>query len=215
MNVALASRVPAQFVGLARQFRDRVSIEDIPAGGLVTELAGRAMARFKRNSIPRLDMITGIASEWRDRMPQFSRLRLQADLDRRRKSLRIFELRLTCSEYQDPSWDHSERGVILYLFGLEIAPFLYNFSSSTTGIVSMHALARRMERSADTDDESVKNDLRALALAHRDLAEQGDRAEFRVPVPGGVWRGAVRDVRNALRGDTDRALAVRTFVGGT
>jgi hypothetical protein len=56
------------------------------------------------------------------------------------------------------------------------------------------------------DEPSVLRDLAAIAGEYHAVAAAG--GEFRVAVPGGLWRGAV-----SLVGD-ERVLVVRTFVGG-
>jgi hypothetical protein len=70
MSVTLASRVPAEYVGKARLLRDAIAAEDKATGELITALAARPTSRIRRgNPIPRADMLSGIAHEWRQRVP--------------------------------------------------------------------------------------------------------------------------------------------------
>ena len=204
--------VPAEFTGMARQLRDAVAAEDGPAGKLMTTLAKRVTTRIRSgNVIPRADTLTGIAHEWRQRMPPRSRLALEIDLDARRKSLRICEMRATASSYRGDGWETVERGLIVLMIQLEAGPHHYTFGSYKLSHISLHAIGRRIQRGLDASEASIMRDFLALGAAHHTLADRADGAEFSVPVQGGSWRGTVQLLRDQAA-STDMALAVRTFL---
>jgi hypothetical protein len=206
--------VPAEFRGRARQLRDRIAQEAEPARTLVAELSDRIIARIKRHHrIPRADTLSRVADAWCRQMPQHSRLALQVDLNRRGKTLRINEMRLSASEYQDVSWETNEKGVIVLVVGLEAGPYRYMLATTTLAHVSLHAIARRLQRGLDGSQDAIKRDLHALGVAHPALTDRPDGTDFVVPVPGGTWRGTVERVVDKRIGH-DRALVVRTFVDG-
>jgi hypothetical protein len=213
MSVTLASRVrvPAEYVGKARLLRDAIAAEDKATGELITALAARLTSRIRRgNPIPRADMLSGIAHEWRQRVPSRSRLALEISLGR--KSLAIREMRVTASEYRPEEWNTTERGLTVFMIGLETGPFRYMFAIHTLAHASLHAIGRRSQRGLDATEAAILHDLRALGVAHHALADRPDGAEFAVPASGGAWRGNVEFVRDPRTGYYDKALAVRTFM---
>jgi hypothetical protein len=215
MNVTLSpSRVvPAEWRGRARQFRDRISVGDEPARKLVVELSRRITARIKlrHHVIPRADTLIGVADAWRRQMPQHARLALQVDLNARRKTLRIEEMRLSASQYQDQSWGSSEVGVMVLMVRLETGPRLYTLATTTLCHVSLHGLARRLQRGLDGTDAAVLHDLKLLGEAHPGIADAENGSDVTVPVPGGSWRGNVALMNNP-RGSCDTGLVVRTYL---
>jgi len=178
-------------------------------------LAGRIVAGLKRGRpIPRVSTLVGIADQWRRHLPARARLALEIDLDRRRKSLRIREMRVTASVYRAAGWDTMEQGLIVDLFKLEAGKSHYRFAVHVLAHVSSHALARRFQRGLGGDEASIMRDLHAISQAHHALADRPDGHEFSVPVPasGGVWCGTVGLLADAAVG-TDPGLLVRTFIG--
>jgi hypothetical protein len=200
MSASLTSpKVPPEFTGLARMFRDRIAAEDRPGGEGMGRLTAEVRARIRRgNPIPRADALAGLAHGWRNRLPPLSRLDLEIDLNPRRKTIAIRELRLTSSAYRDTGWDEtaSEIGLIVALIELRIGPADYRFQWFTVAHLSLHAIARRLQR------------------AHHGLADRAVGAEFGVAVPGGVWLGGVQRVKDHAGGGWDVALVARTFHEG-
>ena len=79
----------------------------------VSSLAWRVADRIRRgNPIPCVATLVGVASEWQRNIPQCGRLLLEVDLNRRRKSLCIRELRLSASMYYAEEWGTIERGLL-------------------------------------------------------------------------------------------------------
>ena len=139
MSVTLAPRsVPTEFRGKARLLCDAILTEDKATGELVSSLAGHVTDRIRRgNPIPRVDTLAGVASEWRRNIPQRGRLLLEVDPNRRRKSLCIRELRLSASTYYAEEWETIERGLVVYMIGLDCGPFHYKFTTHTLGYISL------------------------------------------------------------------------------
>jgi hypothetical protein len=215
MNVALASsRVPSEYVGRARQLRDAIGVEDKPAGEMMAAMLERLKARIARgNKIPRVDTLVGIAREWQRNIPVRGRLAIEVNLDKRKKSLRIREMRLTTGEYQPPAWDVAERGLIIELVTLEAQPFRCVLGIHNLAHLGLHAIARRFQRGLDDSEAAILRDMRLLGEAQHGLADRPEGADFVVGVPGGHWRGHVSHVYDRRIG-RDVALAVRTFVDG-
>lgn len=213
MSLTLASsRVPAEFLGQARALRTAIAAEDQAVGEMVTQLDGTIRDRVQRgNPIPRRDVLAGVARDWQRRLPQRGRLALEIDLAKRGKSLSVREMRLSSSEYLDSTWRETERGLALLVIGLDCAPLRYEFVKHTLCHVSLHALARRLERGADVTEGAILQDMRALGEAHRALADRPNGAAFTVPVMGGSWRGNVALMRTP-RGSFDKGLVIRTFI---
>jgi hypothetical protein len=120
-------------------------------------------------------------------------------------------MRVTASEYRPEEWDTTERGLLVFMIGLEASPFRYMFTVHTLAHVSLHAIGRRSQRGRDATEAAILHDLRALGVAHHALADRPDGAQFAVPASGGAWRGNVQLVRDPRTG-CDKALAVRTFM---
>jgi hypothetical protein len=150
-------------VSRARQFRDRIASEGRTSGELISTLASPLLDRFRRGQhVPRRDVLANVADAWRRKMQPLSRLAVQIDLDVRRKSLCIYELRLASSEFRDPAWESNELGEVIMLVGPVSRPFHCSFTSHTIAHVGAHALARRFQRGVDgSEAAAAKSDCRA------------------------------------------------------
>lgn len=215
MSATLApSRVvPAEYRGLARQFRDRIAQEDDPARLMLAGLVRPITERIKQRRLltPRSEVLAGVADQWRRKFPQRGRLDLCIAVDLRRKTLLIDETRLTASAYRDRLWDRSEIGLILLAVRLDVGPRRYEIGTKTLAHVSLHALARRFQRGSDVGEDAIKRDLLALREAHPGLTDLANGADVFVQVVDGSWRGNVALMDNS-RGGVHVALAVRTFL---
>jgi hypothetical protein len=205
--------VPPEFTGRARQLRDAIAGEDRATGELTRALSERLLSRYRRgNHVPRRDVLCGVADEWRRTLPPRSRLAIEVDLNARRKSLAIKEMRVTTSRYQPETWATAEKGLIVGLTMLEVWPLHCHFDVFSLAHVGLHGLARRLQRGVDGSEAAVMDDLRALGQAHHGLADLPAGSEFRVSLDhGGVWVGTVEPVLDPRIG-YDRALAVRTYM---
>ena len=96
-----------------------------------------------------------------------SRSRLALEISLGRKSLAIREMRVTASEYRPEEWDTTERGLTVFMIGLEAGPFRYMFAIHTLAHVSLHAMGRRSQRGLDATEAAILHDLRALGGAPR------------------------------------------------
>jgi hypothetical protein len=102
-------------------------------------------------------------------------------------------------------------GLIINGITLEAAPFHYQFITCNVAHVGMHARARRVQRGLDASWPAIARNLRILGRAHHALADRPDGSDFTPPLTGGgAWCGIVRDPRQEF----DKALVVRTFLGG-
>ena len=207
-----ASRVPVEFIGLARLLRDRIAAEDRPSGEGMGRLTEDVRSRIRRgNPVPRAVALSGLAHGWRHKLPPLSRLGLEIDLNARRKTIVIRESRLTSSGYRDQGWDEdaTEIGLIINLIQVRVGPSDYEFRFFTLSHISLHALARRFQRGLDVGEAAILRDLKALGEATLTDGAAGD--DFVVPVPGGRWVGGVQAVRNRGVGPVDTAMIARTY----
>ena len=89
----------------------------------------------------------------------------------------------------------------------EFAPCRYDVDTTMVAYVSMHALARRLQRGADQSDTAVMADLAQLAkFALDDGHERAPGDDFSLNVPGGTFLGLMTVVDGKL------LPSVRTFV---
>jgi hypothetical protein len=215
VSVALAPKViPAEWRGKARVFRDAIGAEDEPTGRLVTTLAQRLKVRIKerRDAVPRPEDLRGVAFTWERHMPPRSRLDLAINLQR--KSLEIREVRLSSSVYRAAAWGEHEAGLVIMAITLEAAPLHYEFKTGTIAHVSVHAIARRLQRGRGGSEADVLRDLGVLGRAHEALAGRPDGADFEVPAADGFWIGTVETMRDRAAKRPGKSLLVRTFLDG-
>ena len=69
--------------------------------------------------------------------------------------------------------------------------------------VSLHAVARRMQRGFSTNDETILSELRQIAVMYSTIVES--LGDFSIPGDGGLWCGEVG------RNGSAPLLAIRTF----
>lgn len=110
-------------------------------------------------------------------------------------------------DLQREPWQNAEPGIAVMRLEIEAAPRRIHTDLKYLACVSLHALARRLQRSFSVHDAAINSDLRALIAAH-ELHRIG--AEFMVEVPDGAWVGAVTEV--ATKRGRQRILNVRTFL---
>ena len=186
-----ATRVPAEFIGLARAFRSEVRAVDIQMDKALHEVCKPLRERLKRKPTLRAAQLPDFARSYRQSLP--ARFRIgKVTAARDRVEFGLSETRLCVSWLVDDAWnnpDAREPGVTLCKFAL---------------YVRRGALGRRFERGHDRSHEALTRD---LAL----LADAGDDAE-RVNTSHGFWLGAMTNANNTGTGGVTRIRNIRTWI---
>jgi hypothetical protein len=200
--------VDSQFIGQARVFRDRLKATSTACSRLIDEIAMPLVRRAKRHPIPRREALVDVARKWAC-MPALGLLDSASDLDLRKRTLRISQLRACPSDFRAASWNVDEPGLSVLGLQLDIAPHRFDFAMPSLVTVSLHAL-RRFQRGIDVTDAAIFADLHTLARAHLRLSTGPVGDTFEVNASGGCWYGNMTDA--ATGAGTDRVLSVRTFM---
>ena len=197
-----------EFIGLARQFRSTVKLVDIEMEAALATITQPLIARLKRKPTLRAETLPVIAQEYRTLIP--ARFRIgRVEGTRHRTEFAIVERRLCASWLRDDAWDDAEvrePGLTICRFVLTMHKGRLRQRWVPLVAVSLHAMARRVERSVDRSHASLERDLTVLA----DAGEDGDR----VNTPGGFWLGSVIDA-NGDGGIKLRLRSVRTWINNT
>jgi hypothetical protein len=194
--------VGREFLGKARLLRNEVVAVDEQMVGTYHRLLGAARARARKSSVPRPDLLIDLERAYRTQMPETWRIRL--DIQREKKSLLIYDWRVTRCSFKDEEWDDAaeEPGIGVSRLVIDIRPGVFHGRLTAHFNASLHAVARRFSRAGDVTREAVVRDL--AALAHAEIpASPGEL--FEVAAGDGAWRGRVVAGRDGPIG------AVRTF----
>jgi hypothetical protein len=203
--------VPFEFVGLARAFRARVTLDDGIVTKTLPQLLQTILARRRRRHRKlREDVCKDFVRTWGATIPR--RYCLGSSASFRKGRLQVQEIRVTSLKFQDDRWQSrsSEPGLGIIALDLDSdnqIPFQY----STIAILSLHAIGRWYERAAGqrTDQALVET------LAPLVSAKNYDAALERVMAGSGHWRGDVRKLTGISLDEHETVLDVRTFVGDT
>jgi hypothetical protein len=202
--VAPSGVVPREYVGLARALWLHVQAEHQvvkPAQeqliALLEELKPRRGFR-QRKVLPTLRVV---AAKWRA-LPATARLAFKVTGSGDRFSLA--EVRVIPSKMRMADWDESELALALRLTEIECRRRKLSIKRRPLGDACLHALARRYQRGEDRSDDSVLEDMWALADAFPQQAPAG--GDFRVATRDGYWVGEL------VQYDGQPFLTARTFV---
>lgn len=209
----IRSRVPYEFVGRARVFRDRVLATNEPTLDAIKRIYGILAVRARRSPIPRKELLREATTAWKRNIPDFGRLDRQ--IDTKRNSLKLVEIRLGGGHVQYPGWLGAEKGIGIVVIDLRCEPGRCELKSKIICLVGLHALGRWMQRSRDQTETNLLSDLAALAQQRDQLLECGDRLDdqsFVCHVSGGAWVGQVVRLRSERTGAESRVLSVRSFL---
>jgi hypothetical protein len=199
------SEVPREYIGLARDFRNRARLAGEEATRATRKIIAPLFARFGRNTRPRKEMLIDATRALERDVPAFGRLRLDIDLDRRAPSLKAEERRCGSGSTVLPEWGgEKEPGVCLFANTLDVAPGHLTGSSPTMATIGLHALARFYQRARSRDDAEVLQDFALLF----DVAPEQDT----VVTPRGRWALQWRLIRVLSTGEHKRLVCARTFL---
>jgi hypothetical protein len=198
--------IPAEFLGRARQFRNAVLAADAGIAAGLPGLLGPLQERLERKPGLRPAMIADFTRRWPEVIADRFCLARAASADK--NALAITELRLAASHLRNSAWDGQEweNGVSIAKLHFTTADGRLRLTATPIASVSLHALARRYQRSPRRDDAAVICDLKALAR---------QPPADRVTTNTGCWHGRVVASRHEVDGEPRPLplLAIRTFIG--
>jgi hypothetical protein len=201
------SSVPSEFVGLARAFRARIGAEDDAVGRGVLEIMKPLHARRRRSATFRPADLQDAERQFRN-LPSAGRLTLKIDRDR--KGLLIEEIRAASGKMRFCEWadDAADLDIGINLISLEAVSWgrIGAFANIVCS-VSLHALARRMQRGFNNTDAAILSEMKQLALLYPTIIDA--MGDFSIGGDGGRWVGEV--ARTTTGGESVPALAIRSF----
>ena len=193
--------VPVEHIGRARDLWRRLGAERAELLRAFDTVLRPVTMQEARGKLP-WPLMHQTARAWQQTAPSFGRL--DCTLRRVPGGIDVNELRISAKVLSHTFWGEGRGpGVAVYRFSLELRRGGMDFALRSIANVSLHAVARRMQRAASTDD-AVLGDFAALA------GEQTGFGEFLCRCPsGGGWLGEV-----AVDMDNGRApvLWCRTFI---
>jgi hypothetical protein len=206
--------VPVEFYGRARDMRRCIAIEDGQYDATVDVLIEPVrdrLARYPQRSL-RQEMLIDLVQGWRFMACRDWRLSLDARLAKSRASLT--EHRLVAGVMRrrgDPNWHGIEEDLAIIRADLKINRGSAHLESRCVATLSLHAIARRLQRHPDGSIEAVLFDVNLIAQAAGGALVAGAGYRMRTDEQGGGWRGRV--IRQRLEsGSEQNVLAVRTWL---
>lgn len=206
------THVPAQYRGLARQFRDKITASADPATAKVKAIVVAAATESRRGYA---GMRPGRA------LPETERKwraltgpdRLDLSITSTSTTLQITDLRLVRSNIthvpQHGTVDEPALTLLREAIDIRLpSPRRCHWYGLPLATVSFHAIGRFFER-ARMDDAVLLDNLRLLAEGHPTLIEQP--GEFSLMVAGGRWLGLIANLKEP-DGRLTPCIHVRTFV---
>jgi hypothetical protein len=207
--------IGAQFWGLARDLRRRVGLEDIAYDAAVRELVTPVRDRLRRypRRAPRQEMLAALVQGWRFMDARDWRLSIDAKLDKGRAS--VVERRLIASHLKpigDRDWNGGfEQDVAVIHVEMSVNRNAAKLASKCVTTISLHAIARRFQRGADSDVAAVLHDINLAGAAAETELLLGAGYRVRTDGQGGGWRGRV--INHTIEDGSQRAvLAIRTWM---
>jgi hypothetical protein len=205
--VVTSERVPVEFVGLARSLRNRITQSDLAIGPAMDRIAAYGNEIMSRRHSFRPEHLSHLERQWRTTIPALGRLGFATE--RRKGRLVVADVRLFASSFRRLSWrdDAYEDALSLFISSGRFGPDQVSIKHLPIAAISLHAIARRYQRSFDSSDEAVFRDLSEIALHVGDLL---GLAIFRQPAGDGGWHGST--VQSSYNNCEQRILSVRTFI---
>lgn len=200
--------VPAEFAGHARVFRNRILANDDRVGPAIGAITAYARDVLRRRHTYRPEHFKHLERAWRLTIPDMGRLAYAAKQGR--DSLTIADTRICSSTFHKAAWmsDFGEHSLTLIIYSGRFTSGHIDIESVPLSTVSLHALARRFQRSFDSSDQAV---LRDLSLISRNANDLLNTSSFRQPAGDGAWHGETVTVATCEK-PAQRILATRTFI---
>jgi hypothetical protein len=207
-NIATADkpRVPAEYRGLTRLFREEVRAVDEAFDRALATIAAPLIARLRRHHRLRHELVAAAVHRYRRTAPAAFRLG-EVSVMPDRDAFEIAEVRLTATWINSTTWDSDahEPGVAVARASLAMRPGRGMVQEwMPIAICSAHGIGRWFERTGLRDHGMLVRDLAVLAAA-------GDDGDHVATPDGGYWLGSV-----IIMGGTDKVTArarhIRTWV---
>jgi hypothetical protein len=217
-------KVPAEFIGKARDFLRRVDAD----GKVCDAIRARSVRRCERLFVSRPgrtyrpEHLIELENLWRS-MPPFGAI-IPLQVEKTKRGMRLSVIRMMAATTRLESWQgEQESDLMAVQLGLDVQtkfvngvpPNAKHFGGPIVGM-SLHALARRFQRGFGlTTDQAIQLDLLSLLVYFKrnKIAMEHLDSSFTVPVAGvGEWRGVIRGYKEQ---DVDKSFVimdVRTFV---
>jgi hypothetical protein len=206
LDSATSSRVPVEFIGMARVFRNQVAIEDKQIDAALNAITPPLCERLRKHPKLRPEMPMSCIRAWAETVPAVFRVG-RARVAVVRTEFAIREVRISTSWLHNDDWNNDERerglSVCELVFAVHKAKLIARWTP--VACISLHALARRIERSAERDHAALTRDLALLVEAREAQVE-------RVNTPGGFWLGAVIEAMHDQEGKGVTLRNVRTWL---
>ena len=203
-----------EFYGRARDIRRKVAAEDriydATIDVLIEPVRDR-LRRFPHRSL-RKEMLVDLVQSWRFMPCRDWRLDLSARLDRTRAALTEYRLVAgVMRRKDDPNWVGLEQDVALIRVQLDVSRHVVHLESRCVATLSLHAIARRLQRHPDGSIEALLHDVLLVAQAASGELVPGAGYRVRTDADGGGWRG--RCIRqHHVNGSEQNVLSVRTWL---
>jgi hypothetical protein len=197
-------RIPAEFLGLARQLRERVQHADDAVNAELAHIVAPLQRRLARKPALRPDTAIDAARSWQ-RMTAGEQFRLAFDATTDDKQalviteVRVNGIRLLDHQWNRPEW---ESGVGIVQVKLTTSCKL-KLTVTPLVVLSLHAMGRWFERSGRRDYCSLLRDIVPLLAA---------TATDRISANNGDWLGSVTVAHGDQGGRNFVVRSVRTFV---
>jgi hypothetical protein len=209
--------VPAEFVGLARQFLRDAAREHEAVRAMLERITAPVFTRLERHPGRNLrDGALRTLADACEALPHDFRLGFGTQLDPRGRRGKIIDLRVQPATLQSADWDDDalEPTLSVAMHWFDVPPRVDQTTSQCLAVVSLHALGRRYERGRDHSHAAIIADLQALATVNVNDAERFPEGErFQIPTPRGSWCGTAVGVGMAADvGGNAVRLVVRTFL---
>jgi hypothetical protein len=205
LDAPVSARVGAEFTGLARVFRSTVMAVDRECDAVLNKIARPLRERLRRKPTLRPEHAIEANRAWGKLMPNEYRLGERRFFPARTEFI-IAETRLSGSWIYNDEWNSGVReiGISVCDLVLSVRRGKLCWEWKPRVCISLHALARRIERGAERDHAALVRDLAVLV--------ESDAGSERVGTQGGFWLGAVIEAMNdqKRRGCTIRN--VRTWL---
>lgn len=196
-----AGKVPVEFIGRARQLRNRIAESHAEATAATEQLILPLRPRPDFAPLYSRSVLGIGAARWRA-LPAFGRLFLLSELNNGK--LTLAEVRARASRMSLPGWDVKEPALSISLRAIDIAPASFSERAAMLAVIGLHALARRYQRGYEHTDDAVLRDL--APIGREFVTAVSTFGEFRIAAGGGFWIGAVANSNGSP------VLCVRTFI---
>lgn len=210
----VSSRVPFEYLGRGRCFREKLAVADDRATGTMISIFTSLARRADRSPIPRCELLTGAERRWLREMPAFGLL--DSKIIRSGRNLQIREVRSGVGTVP-VGQEGEDREAVIAIVSVEllVAKGICQLATRTTALISLHALARWYQRSFDNGETTLWSDLRSLAAKTASILESRstlNSQRFSCRVSSGEWVGSFSERPGEITGHPEQVLNVRTFI---